>query len=407
MHWSQVLAWVMLAAGAQEPGLPPESLLLARIRNVMANTLVRQPNYTCVQQVERSRRRLPRKRFELHDVLRLEVALVDGKEMFAWPGARKFEQTDLARMVSEGAIGTGDFAIHARAVFSGGGPVFRHVGPETVRGHATVRFDFRVSRLVSGYRIRTPGHEAVTGYHGSFWTDAKTNELVRLEIDAEDIPEELGISSAHNLMDYERIRIGDSDFLLPFASELTMADLTGNESRNRTQFKDCRQYTGESVLKFDEAPESEPAAAPPAAETDSPDVAVEPGTRLEIRLATRIDSATSAVGDPVEAVLEQKLKVKGAVVLEKGAKLRGRITRLEQFSEGTLFDLRFFEILQGRGSSRFAARLDELIAPPPAMQMVGAMARLPRPRSGVRVRGQVHLSPGSHMMIKTMGSEEN
>ena len=62
------------------------------------------------------------------DLLRVEVALVDGKEMFAWPGARKFEQTDLTEMVTAGAIGTGDFALHARAVFQTRAPRFKYAG---------------------------------------------------------------------------------------------------------------------------------------------------------------------------------------------------------------------------------------------------------------------------------------
>jgi hypothetical protein len=98
--------WGILATpGTQGQELPFETLQLSRIRNQMGDRLRRQPNYTCVETVERSTRSGPKKNFQLRDTLRMEVALADGKEMFAWPGAKKFEATDLSDMVKDGAIG--------------------------------------------------------------------------------------------------------------------------------------------------------------------------------------------------------------------------------------------------------------------------------------------------------------
>ena len=68
--------------------LAPDVALLARIRTHMLETLERQPNYTCVETVERSRRAAAARRFQLQDTLRLEVALVEGHEMFGWPGSK-------------------------------------------------------------------------------------------------------------------------------------------------------------------------------------------------------------------------------------------------------------------------------------------------------------------------------
>jgi len=43
---------------------------------------------------------------------------VDGNEMFSWPGAQKFEATDLARMLPGSLVDTGDFAIQVHASIS-------------------------------------------------------------------------------------------------------------------------------------------------------------------------------------------------------------------------------------------------------------------------------------------------
>jgi len=145
------LAWV---AGAQDTGLSEGELLLAKIKLHMMETLTRQPNYTCLETVERSRRDASTHKYRLEDVLRLEVALVDGKEMFAWPGSKQFEDKDFRAMVPTGTFGTGDFALHERAIFGSRAAAFEARGEQALNGRPAVRFDFRVPRPVSGYQIR-------------------------------------------------------------------------------------------------------------------------------------------------------------------------------------------------------------------------------------------------------------
>src|SRR5438045_2730322 len=70
----------------------PERLLLAQIKAKMADNLARLPNYTCLQTIERSHRDARKKRFERQDLVRLEVALVGGRERFAWPGANRIDE---------------------------------------------------------------------------------------------------------------------------------------------------------------------------------------------------------------------------------------------------------------------------------------------------------------------------
>ena len=58
---------------------------------------------------------------------------------------------------------------------------------------ALVRYDFRVSKIISGYQLRVDNRTAVVSYHGSFWADPKTLEAARLEVIADDIPSDLGL----------------------------------------------------------------------------------------------------------------------------------------------------------------------------------------------------------------------
>lgn len=328
MRRSGWLWWLYGSAlWAAQSGLSPEVLLLARIKVHMEQSLKRLPNYTCVETVERSRRRAPARKFELVDALRLEVAMIGRKELYSWYGENQFQERDLIDMVGGGAIGNGDFALHAYSVFLSSAPSYTYAGEHMLEDRKAIRFEYRVPLLSSGYRIRVPPREARVAYRGSFWVDARTLDVLRLEVIADEIPEELGLREARTTIEYARIPIGEQEFLLPRRSELLMTDLAGNESRNRVEFSQCRQFTGESHLSFGDPP---PDVEPP--EREVREIELPGGLGLELRLETPVDSQTSFVGDPLRAVVARQVKKGGRIVIPKGAVVTGRLTRLERLA---------------------------------------------------------------------------
>lgn len=319
------MASLLLAvATAKAQALAPEVLLLARIKHHMGLVLARQPNYTCVETIERSQRTARGKRFRLVDALHLEVAVVDGKELFSWPGEREFKDRDLRELAPTGAIGNGSFALHARSVFLSGTPTIRYNGEETRDGRRVVRYDFDVPQYRSGYRVRIGSLEGITGYYGSFWTDMETLDLVQLDVIAKEIPPHLPLRGTRDSMRYERVPIGESTFLLPRSSEMTLEDFEGTQSRNVIAFSRCRQYAGESTLSFDEAP-AEDAAVKAAAET----IALPGGLSVSIELLTPVQFPGNAIGDEIEGRVARAVKRKGEVLAPKGALVKGNIALLE------------------------------------------------------------------------------
>lgn len=323
--------------------LSPELLLLSRVKIHELQQLQRQPNFTCVETVERTQRTAVTRRFQLVDTLRLEVALVGGKELYAWPGSKKFEDTEITDMIQGGAIGNGAFGLLARSVFEGRAATFQHRGQEALEGRTEqlARWDYRVPLMLSGYSIRVSKRKATVGYHGSFWVDPKTLDLQRLDLITDDLPVELGLSSATERVDYVRVPIGESTFLLPSGSELRMVDLGGAESRNQIRFTACRQYSGESVVSFaDPSPESSATPeARPVKEVELPE-----GAELVLALSEAIELKSSAVGDPVEARLEGDVRFKKKLLLPKGAIATGRISTLRRNSEYTTLGMIFTDI---------------------------------------------------------------
>ena len=130
------LAVVCLQA---QTALPPDLEALTKIRMRMLFNLAHQPNYTCVETIERAARLKLTGKLKVIDTLRLEVGLVDGRELFAWPGSKKFEDTDLTQMVTTGAIGNGNFGIHAQALFGSRSATFHYVGEEDFQGKKAIQ----------------------------------------------------------------------------------------------------------------------------------------------------------------------------------------------------------------------------------------------------------------------------
>lgn len=334
-----------------------DSDLFNRVAEHVRLNLARLPDYTCVETVERSRRSSQNARFDLVDRIRLEIAMVNGKEMFSWPGAGNFEDKSIDDLMLGGAFGNGNFGLLARAIFLTGAPNFTFVGERVYDGRRTNRWDFNIPRHRGVYTIGNRNRKAVAGLRGSFWADADSNDLVRIEVRAEDIPAELEIVSAANSMDYTRVNIGGTDFLLPKSAELQLRDYAG-EWRNVIALSTCRQYLGESKISF---ADPEPDAAAPQVATA--DLITMPGNRyLELKLKHNLQADTVAIGDPITAELLRDVKANGDVLVPRKAELYGRVMSLQLQRGGMKYHvvgIGFDEFKSGKTRGRLRAKLVE------------------------------------------------
>jgi hypothetical protein len=340
------LLWLIAIPGLTAQSLQQEDILrLARIKTAIKKHLQGMPNYTCLQTVERYQRFPNAKTEALIDVLRLEVAYVTGREMYAWPGSTQFEDTELREIVTTGAFSTGAFALHARAIFLGDGTTFRFGGEEDFEGKPALRFDYDTAQFRSGYQIRNPrrGIGAVVAYHGSIWAHRETFELFRISVEADEIPDEIEIVKATDRLDYQLMKIGSGEALLPRQSEVQILDNRGKLAINRTRLSRCKQYSGESTLSFEDVGE-----AGEASSKQTRILQFDPFTELELALDFELNHDSFAVGDAIQAVLRNEIRDGKNVIAQKGSIAKGRILRLEhQIGDYSTYNitLQFDELL--------------------------------------------------------------
>jgi hypothetical protein len=326
-----VLALPVLYISAQTHGQTQEKnqgdAVLPRIRQQMAEALQGQPNYTCTETIERTHQSAAN-RARVEDTLRLEVALVDGRELFAFPGSKQFDDRDLGELISTGMFGNGNFAIYARILFLTNLAAVEYRGETQLGGHTALRYDFQVSRATGGHRLRVNGREAVVAFHGSFYADPVSLDLRRVEVAAQDIPADLGILAAETSVNYGRLQIGEENYLLPVESELMMA-LPDSIDRNWVRFNSCRRFSGESTLTFTDPVLTDDASPSPAAAAVR-EVAIPAGLTLQLETPA-LDLLKAAVGDAVDAVLRGDVKKNRELLAPKGGIAHGRILRLDRY----------------------------------------------------------------------------
>jgi hypothetical protein len=340
---------IALACAAAGQSLPPEVILLARIKAHLREELSRVPNYTCLETVSRFRRSpgasATSNGLKPLDRVALEIVYSNGREYYGSPGATDLSVDDPRAFIGSGMIGNGMFAMLLNDIVEGAR--FEYRGEELEARRPMVRYEFHIPRMLKGLSISVPGGQGEVGEEGSMLADKNSLDLVRVESTATEIPPSLPLREMTAAVTYARTRIGEHDVLLAQQADvdLTMPDWL--ESFDRFEFTHCRAYSADSEIRFDTGGGSE------YARNESSPVRPAPsrGKSLPALLAVRVKLTTSIsdkdmVGRLIEGSVSGNVERRGKVLIPDGAIVHGRIRRLEQSeAEGAfVVGLEFTEI---------------------------------------------------------------
>jgi hypothetical protein len=265
----------------------------------------------------------PKESLALKDRANLDVMLSQKSELFAWPGDQSFDADSPNILLGQGFSGSGDFAGFALTVFTSAATTFKYLG--ACEQGACVRYRYDVPVFASQYFIRNLLGDVAVGYHGTFDVNPETADLINMVVIPTDVRKAIsGACDLRTRMTYAKATVEAGVFTIPESTEKLYRADDGTLFRNQISYRGCRQYSAESSISFGD---DDSAPAKGAAETNV-SLPVR-GTRLDLRMTTKIDSERNAAGDPIEAKLDKPVKDSEGHTIPAGTLLRGHLARME------------------------------------------------------------------------------
>jgi hypothetical protein len=158
-----------------------------------------------------------------------------------------------------GAESFGDFGTMLREIFEPSTEArfeWDHWG--TLRGQRVMEFAFRVKQERSQYSIVVDNsRHIIVGYKGTIAVDQTTHAIMRIVVEAENIPPDFPVKSTKDILDYEYQDISGQTFLLPLKSTMT-GNMGDYLSKNDKEFRIYRKYSADAVIKYDTNVETPP-----------------------------------------------------------------------------------------------------------------------------------------------------
>lgn len=282
------------------------------------------PNHTCELRIQR----LQQKRSAgqtMEEEATLEVAYIDGAERFSWPGAKTFRDDALRDLLVMGLSGSGSFAEHLRSVTLSEDTVFG--APEEVRERDTrlLRIPYKVPAGRSGYLVNLDGKEMEAAIQGQITVLLPGMEVLAFTLEAVDLPPDFPVTTVEESIRFSQ-NPASAGFRPPLEASQRMVENEIDVYTNQVTFGNCREFRGESTLRFDETASQAAPAGTPAA------TILPPGVPMELRLKSAVVWGKSRTGDTVEAELSRPLKFTGQLLAGEGARVSGRIVEFKRIT---------------------------------------------------------------------------
>jgi hypothetical protein len=150
------------------------------------------------------------------------------------------------------AWSTGDFEGIAHCVLSELEDAdLRRAGGRTSGGREIIRYDFEGRRPSACIGVQHRSEIVYPAFKGRLDADARTAEVVHVELEAIDIPSGFPIDRAERSVDLKTVQIGDRTYLLPATAYwFGCFRNTSNCFLNRIDFSEYRRFEADSTVRY-------------------------------------------------------------------------------------------------------------------------------------------------------------
>lgn len=234
---------------------PPSSLIQAKVigeaRELALGYAKRLPDFICLQMTYRYIDPSGLEYFQLADKIAARLSYFEQKEDYKLISVNGgLSNIDYSKL--GGATSSGEFGTMLKQIFEPSTQAeFQWERWAKLRGKICHVYSYRVTQAKSNWRISWQKQlEIIPAYRGLIYVDRDVPMVVKVTMEAENMPATFPIQEARSTLDYDFIDIAGSPFLLPLKSEMRMRE--GKLLvRNATEFRNYRKFGADATITFD------------------------------------------------------------------------------------------------------------------------------------------------------------
>ena len=243
------------------PSAEEQAAIINEVREYALNYSKSLPDYICTQVTRQYAAPAPGTRYggragsdpswQLMRTLTIKLSYFEQKEDYKLVLVNNtVTQQDYRRV--GGTISQGDFGTLLRQVFEPGSEtLFEWERWGKLRGRNTYVFAYHVSQARSQWHVTYDNEEdIITAYRGLLYVDQETRQVLRITMEAVDMPPSFPIHYATDVLDYDYQTLGDQQFLLPLKGEVRI-NTSEVYTKNDNEFRLYHKYSSESAIKYD------------------------------------------------------------------------------------------------------------------------------------------------------------
>ena len=240
---------------------PPSSVeqaeILKQITEYALDYVKHLPNFICTQVTRRSGDPSGMEFWHLYDTVTAKLSYFEHHEDYKVVFVNN-KSVDTTMDKLGGATSSGEFGSMMDEIFQPSSHThFEWDRWATLRGKRMHVFSYRVPKEFSKWRIVYEKTDStIPGYHGLIYVDKDTLAVMRITLDAEDIPVGFPVQQARTSLDYDFIDISGQQFVLPLRAEVRMR-AGKNMIKNESEFRLYKKFGAEATITYTPEPLSD------------------------------------------------------------------------------------------------------------------------------------------------------
>jgi hypothetical protein len=236
------------------PQAPQPDPLIEQARNVIAEYNEKLPNYICQQVTTRYYSTTHPVSWVATDVVSANVVFENGTEHYRNVKVNGKESKKGILQIG-GTSSRGEFATMLTGLFAPSTNArFYPRRDDVIAGLGAAMYDYDVAREHSFWTVEKGSQVLKPAFHGSVWIEKKTGRVLRIEMEAREIPDEFPLDTIESALDYQYVRLGDvRKYILPVHSEFLSCERGSPVCvKNSTDFRNYEKFSSQSTVTYDQ-----------------------------------------------------------------------------------------------------------------------------------------------------------